>query len=1109
MKSYIKNIYIDSIHSILKTNTNYSEKYFHLYDASVLLHSQIIEELDHPSIDSKFNEFSQFSILCQTKNIPDHLRFAWFKILGLNTSIHLLNKEQMEERFLNAFWTSTEIFKHLDDDELPQEIGLNNVFPSDHFWSSPSYSSKVPDAKIIITKRKRGSDLSFHGYWVEQYGKEVIIRPGKLMNSDLQIKALQTIEQEIYLPVFLQLIDIEISGNELYPGAIVLSPDYLIDITSIAKCFTPFGVQLSMYLLGKIQKYELSSHLLIGNSVNMILDELIFNPSLSLQDITSKIFNVNELSWTCYNNQEAREHLKTIETHFNNLKRTVNEEFPQYGISHEDCIVEPSFFSPLYGIQGRLDLLYENRNAPDQKIIIELKSGKTFRPNSYGLNHSHYIQTLLYDLLIQSSYPHGGAPVNYILYSAEPSKNLRHAPAIKEWKYEALGVRNLILCLEWQMANWTKNHKNLYQILSDLKEHLVGFAERDRNDFYKDYENSSSLKKEYFDAFIQFITREQFLSKLGKISSERSGQSSLWNTSWMAKNINYNLLDGLEVIHDYSGDENPLVHFIKTDHTNPLANFRKGDIILTYPEIRKDHPLHGRVYRCTLVENSAEKVVIRLRAKQYQSIFTNGTRWVVENDQLDSSFRAMFQSLALFLKLPESRTKLLMGERPSKKKGSKVHFSPLSGLTSIQNDILAEMLLDQEYYLLWGPPGTGKTSVMLHQFVKHKMLNGQERLLIMGYTNRAVDEICESLLKIDSLDRHNILRIGSRYGTSEDFQDLLLQVKNSNIKNRSSLQDLLDKSRIICGTLASISGKEELFQLVKFDRILIDEASQILEPGIIGLLSKGIPFVLIGDHKQLPAVVAQSEEESITQSKALKKIGLQNLSNSFFERIFKINQESNWDYSFGILKHQGRMHTDLMIFPNKHFYENILEVLPFAQSKQNGSLNKYFSTGSKVISKLFNYRNIFIPTKEKNDNNPKINSEESKKVVNILKELEKSENTIDWHEVGIITPYRAQIAQIVHEINSSGFSDKGITVDTVERYQGGAKDIVIISYCLNSLAQLHMLNNSITLEGIDRKLNVALTRARQQIIILANKELLMKNPLYRDLIKGYFEWNPK
>jgi DNA replication ATP-dependent helicase Dna2 len=111
--------------------------------------------------------------------------------------------------------------------------------------------------------------------------------------------------------------------------------------------------------------------------------------------------------------------------------------------------------------------------------------------------------------------------------------------------------------------------------------------------------------------------------------------------------------------------------------------------------------------------------------------------------------------------------------------------------------------------------------------------------------------------------------------------------------------------------------------------------------------------------------------------------------------------------------------------------------------------------------------------------------------------------TICEDSIGIITPYKAQIAlirkcmeKLPQEIT------KKITVDTVERYQGGARDIVIISFCVNKLSQLETLV-SLSHEGVDRKLNVALTRAKEQIVLIGNRELLSANKVYKDLIDSY------
>ncbi|MBK9336462.1 MAG: hypothetical protein IPM98_07680 [Lewinellaceae bacterium] len=83
-----------------------------------------------------------------------------------------------------------------------------------------------------------------------------------------------------------------------------------------------------------------------------------------------------------------------------------------------------------------------------------------------------------------------------------------------------------------------------------------------------------------------------------------------------------------------------------------------------------------------------------------------------------------------------------------------------------------------------------------------------------------------------------------------------------------------------------------------------------------------------------------------------------------------------------------------------------------------------------------------------------------------------------------------------------GLDPDAITIDTVERYQGGARDVILISCCVHSAGQLAKLAN-LSAEGVDRKLNVALTRAREQVIVLGNPEVLREDVRYRDFMDQY------
>ncbi|MGB2848564.1 MAG: C-terminal helicase domain-containing protein, partial [Saprospiraceae bacterium] len=148
-------------------------------------------------------------------------------------------------------------------------------------------------------------------------------------------------------------------------------------------------------------------------------------------------------------------------------------------------------------------------------------------------------------------------------------------------------------------------------------------------------------------------------------------------------------------------------------------------------------------------------------------------------------------------------------------------------------------------------------------------------------------------------------------------------------------------------------------------------------------------------------------------------------------------------------------------------------------------------------------RMLYLPTPTDNQGKSKINLFEAQKVVDciqsILQLLAFNQIPVKYETIGVITPYRSQIAQIRKVMQDRGMEPDKISIDTVERYQGGARDIVIFSLCTNRFSQLQNMI-SLSDDGVDRKLNVALTRARKHLIILGNEEILSNYDIYKDLI---------
>mgnify|MGYP002512713825 CR=1 FL=1 len=227
---------------------------------------------------------------------------------------------------------------------------------------------------------------------------------------------------------------------------------------------------------------------------------------------------------------------------------------------------------------------------------------------------------------------------------------------------------------------------------------------------------------------------------------------------------------------------------------------------------------------------------------------------------------------------------------------------------------------------LVGPPGTGKTSRALRRMVEKFYAQPECQILLLAYTNRAVDEICSSLSAIaPAID---YIRIGSELSCDERYREHLVENVLEPLNNRKEVRQRLASCRVYVGTVASLSSKTELFKLKRFDVAIVDEATQILEPQLLWILTAKSSdgqnsvgkFILIGDHKQLPAVVLQSQEESEVHDEGLRNIGLLNLKDSLFERLYRFHLTEGDSPALDMLCRQGRMHPGVASFPNAGMY---------------------------------------------------------------------------------------------------------------------------------------------------------------------------------------------
>ncbi|MDR1609890.1 MAG: AAA family ATPase, partial [Candidatus Symbiothrix sp.] len=685
--------------------------------------------------------------------------------------------------------------------------------------------------------------------------------------------------------------------NELSPETfaaefLVFEPDYLIDISALAECFRPYGNHFLNYTLSRLQGKETTPPILLGNTANFFIDELVNEDLKNPADYHSaikKMFKTSAFEFTACEALKDRkaesEFFAGSQKHFGNIRYAVQQFFPKAAINKEKAVLEPSFICNALGLQGRLDLMLSDYSA-----FIELKSGKAiedFRTGGQFVHsaENHYTQMILYLAVLEFNLNLKADDVrSYLLYSKYPVLS-RESHSRKQLQ-KALSLRNQITA--WEYALHTANDSSTTnELLGKINAENLN-TENLSGKFFDNYLAPSidrftiafsclnEREKAYFLRVYTFILKELWLSKAGEREYEGVKKASvLWNAPFEDKLIAGELLYNLKITGNRAAEEDHVIRLeIPAYKDLYLPNFRPGDAVVLYERNSTADTVNNRqVFKGAIELMEGNVLIIRLRYRQKNlQVWNPDALYAVEHDYMDTIFAGMFRALAGFLYANPDRKELLLGERCT-----------VNGARGVPSPI----------FLLVGPPGTGKTSIALKQMVETELQKNKTNILLLSYTNRAVDEICKALSDINQALPY--IRVGSELNCAPEFRPHLLENCLENCNNRRDVAEVIEHCRIFVGTVASVWNKPELFSLKHFDLAIIDEATQLLEPHLLGIFcARNISgknavgrFVLIGDHKQLPAVVLQSKEESRVNEPVLNAAGLTDLSNSLFERFYR------------------------------------------------------------------------------------------------------------------------------------------------------------------------------------------------------------------------------
>mmetsp|Transcript_2576 Transcript_2576/g.6397 ORF Transcript_2576/g.6397 Transcript_2576/m.6397 type:complete len:974 (-) Transcript_2576:119-3040(-) len=495
-----------------------------------------------------------------------------------------------------------------------------------------------------------------------------------------------------------------------------------------------------------------------------------------------------------------------------------------------------------------------------------------------------------------------------------------------------------------------------------------------------------------------------------------------------------------------------------------------------------------------------KSVKIAFHASLYDKVRTNkDTRVNVRFSFSRLPLRVQYQGLAWARKRADLMLPVLFPSPSTLQLRSSAH-SPVftfrnANLNEEQKHAVFHMLRREVLaapYVLWGPPGTGKTTTLV-EFVYQAVLQGW-RVLVVAPSNSATDNIALRLLSEKcGLDPDALLRVYSHSRNESDIPVDLKRCSNWTGKEFENppLKEILSKRVVACtlikaGTLYNLG-----VEAGHFDFVVADEASQATEADILAPLAtlsgKGTRLVLGGDHKQLGAIVSSPIVQPI--------LGLSMQERLMLRDAYQSGADGSFDPRFVTeLVDNYRSHEAMLELPNRLFYDNRL--LPTADYARSHSLQDWEHLPTQGFPMVFegvdgeDERELSSPSW--------FNRMEALAVKEWVEKLIESD--VDPKSIGIITPYAKQVQKIRMLLKAHDLG--GVDVGSTEIFQGQERRVIIISTVRSTEELLDQdVKHRLGFVANPRRFNVAVTRAQALLVVVGDPKVLYHDKYWGELLR--------
>nr|CAI5863002.1 unnamed protein product [Callosobruchus analis] len=408
-------------------------------------------------------------------------------------------------------------------------------------------------------------------------------------------------------------------------------------------------------------------------------------------------------------------------------------------------------------------------------------------------------------------------------------------------------------------------------------------------------------------------------------------------------------------------------------------------------------------------------------------------------------------------------------------------------------------------YIVFGPPGTGKTVTLVEAILQIKKKT-EKRILVCAPANAACDVVAQKLMRYCKKDE--MIRLMSQTVDRAIIPPMLLGYSNYNAQSETFGKipaEELHKYRIVITTLIYIG---QYSRKLHPDVIFIDEAAQAPEPEVcsaIGIGNNNTQIVLAGDPKQLgPSVFSKQAKRYRLDFSLLERM---------MERELYTSEDSNY---ITMLKKNFRSHETILQLPNEMFYGDQLVALsadarddPLTRVNVFQTISNFQhgkeKTESKPSGSALEYFSLISKEKRQGRSPSYYNPKEIEMVFKCVQALLKlsfqdSDQNVKQEEIGIVTPYIRQVYQLRDYLKYRNIEH--VEVGTTETFQGREKRIIIIS-TVRAQKDLLLYDKKYRLGFVKQKkrFNVALTRAKAKLIVIGCPHVLCTDRKWRRYIE--------